>query len=207
MYNYIIENQLFPCVNYFKILAKCTNILIESCEAYPKSSFRNRYIIYGSNGLIQLSIPVRGGRDQKAFFKDIEIDYSEHWQLKHWRSLVSSYKNSPYFDYYEPALKSIIFSKETYLYDYNINVLKWIISLLKLQIEISFTSEYKKLYENIVDYRGIIRPNNYQFSDEGDSIKYHQIFEDRHGFYPNLSILDMIFNCGPSCVQFLKVVK
>ncbi len=207
MNSLLIENQLFPVVSYFKMLVKYQNLIIEVCESYQKMSFRNRYVILGSNGLINLSIPIKGGRQQKLIFSEVEIDYSENWQIKHWRGLISSYSNSPYFEYYENRLKTIIFSKDKHLFDYNTNALKWVLGELKLDIIISFTSYYKKEYENIVDCRNTILPKNFQHIENIVLPKYTQVFEDRLGFQPNLSILDMLFATGPDAARLLKSVK
>ncbi len=207
MNSLIIENQLFPSISYFKILVKCQNLIIEVCENYQKMSFRNRYVIFGSNGLIHLSIPIKGGRQQKLKFSEVEIDYSENWQVKHWRGLTSSYRNSPYFDYYTERLKSIVFSEEKYLSNYNLNALKWILKELKMDINISFTSEYKNAYENIIDCRNTILPKNFQHIQHILQPKYTQVFEDRLNFQPNLSILDMLFATGPDAIRILKSVK
>ena len=207
MNSLLTENQLFPVVSYFKMLVKCPNLIIEVCESYQKMSFRNRYVILGSNGLISLSIPIKGGRQQKQIFSEVEIDYSENWQIKHWRGLTSSYSNSPYFEYYAETLKSVIFCNEKYLNNYNLNALKWILKELKMDINISFTSEYKKEYENIVDYRNAILPKNFQHIENIYQPKYTQVFEDRLGFQPNLSILDFIFASGPDTIRMLKSVK
>ncbi len=207
MNSLLIENQLFPVISYFKILVNCPDLIIEVCENYQKMSFRNRYVIFGANGVINLSIPIKGGRQQKQKFYEVEIDYSENWQVKHWRGLTSSYSNSPYFDYYAEALKSIIFSNEKYLKDYNLKALKWILKVLKINIKISFTSEYKKEYENILDCRNTILPKNFQHITNNVEPKYTQVFQDRLGFQPNLSILDLLFATGPDAIRLLKSVK
>ena len=202
----LIENQLFPTVNYFKSLLTFNNLLIELCESYQKMSFRNRYVIYGANGLIHLSVPVAGGREQKRVITEVEIDFAENWQVKHWRAILSSYSKAPYFDYYANAVNGLIFSKAKLLSAYNIDALYWCLATLKIKPEISFTSEYKKIYQNVTDHRNIILPKNFQLRME-HLPKYSQVFEDRLGFQTNLSILDLIFNEGPNARHVLESVK
>ena len=203
----LIENQLFPTIDYFKILINHPNLIIEAFEKYQKMSFRNRYVIFGSNGLIHLTIPIKGGRQQKLKFSKVEIDYSQNWQVKHWRGLTSSYSNSPYFEFYEDRLKSLIFSEEKYLFSYNLKALKWILSSINLDVKISFTSEYKNKYENLVDFRNLLLPKNFQRIDFIYQPKYTQVFEDRLGFQPNLSILDLLFAAGNDTIRLLRSVK
>src|SRR5437867_2622965 len=117
---FIIDLQLFPCVYYIKLITNYTNVKLELYDRFQKMSFRNRYVIFGSNGLISLTVPVVGGREQSRLFPDVEIDYSQNWKIKHWRAIVSSYSNAPFFDYYEMKLKELFFEEEKHLYAFNI---------------------------------------------------------------------------------------
>src|SRR5574337_724916 len=92
--NIIIDNQSFPIVNWIKFLFSKQNIILLSCESYQKMSFRNRYVLAGSNGLINLSVPVLKGRNQKTPFRDVKISNNESWQLTHWRTITSCYNKS-----------------------------------------------------------------------------------------------------------------
>src|SRR5215216_1327217 len=96
----IIENQSFPIITWTKYLFCKKHIILFSWESYPKMTFRNRFVVAGSNGLIHLSIPLVNGRSQKIPFKDVRISYREKWQLNHWRTITSCYNKSPYFEYY-----------------------------------------------------------------------------------------------------------
>ncbi len=204
----LIEIQLFPSISYFKILENYKNIEIESCESYKKNSFRNRYIISGANGLINLTVPIAGGREQKTLIKDVQIDYSENWQLKHWRAIVSSYNKSPYFEYYRYDLENLIFTKESHLFNYDLIILKWCLKVLKLELEMSFTQDYISICENVDDHRNSLLPKNYDQGFENWEPKYAQVFEERFGFLPNLSILDLLFAEGPNARNLLaKSVK
>ena len=178
-------------------------MLLEQYESYQKMSFRNRYVIYGANGLIHLSVPIRGGREQKQVFKDVEIDYTDKWPLKHWRAIVSSYSKSPYFEYYSQEIQILLFSKKTNLSEFNINALKWCFQQLKLQIEISLTSNYKNQYEKSDDFRNYFLPKNFQSNGDNQHVKYVQVFENRFGFQENLSILDLLFAEGPNAKSLL----
>lgn len=199
----IIENQLFPCINYFKKLIKYNHLLLEQYENYQKMSFRNRYVIYGANGLIHLSVPIRGGREKKQVFKDVEIDYTDKWPLKHWRAIVSSYSKSPYFEYYSQAIQSLLFSEKTNLAEFNINALNWCCTQLKLEIDITLTTNYKNEYEKSDDFRNFFLPKNFQSNENSMHIKYAQVFENRFGFQQNLSILDLLFAEGPNAKWLL----
>src|SRR5438552_19144424 len=116
----IIENQLFPVINWIKYLFSKKYIILLSCEDYRKMSFRNRYVVAGSNGIIQLSAPLVNGRNQNASFKEVRISYLEKWQLVHWRTITSSYNKSPWFDHYKDEVQVFFTGHWKFLFDLNL---------------------------------------------------------------------------------------
>ena len=197
----IIENQYFGCVNYYLSLYKFSNITIEQYESWQKMSFRNRSVILGANGLINLTIPLENGRDQKCLIKEVKINNREDWQKQHWRSIFSSYGNSPFFEFYRDWLESFFQKKQFYLFDMNLEILFWLKARLKIPGEIRLSDSFVKEYpEGAIDLRNRWLPKNFQ---EGEGpILYNQVFEEKTGFQPNLSILDLLFNCGPDLKSF-----
>lgn len=161
-------------------------------------SFRNRCIISGSNGLINLTVPLKNGREQKTLITEIKVDDSENWRGQHWKAIVSSYNRSPFFEFYGEGIKKLIFAPNQFLFDHNLKIIEWLDSVLKTGISINFTEEYKKEYaENeALDYRDRWLPKNYNDHGEDWQPKYTQVFEDKFGFQPNLSILDLLFCKG-----------
>ena len=200
----IIENQYFPIVNWFKYSFRKKYIILDGCEAYKKMSFRNRTVVCGSNGLISLSVPIVSGRRQKTPFKDIRISYEEKWMINHWRTIFSCYGKSPFFDYYSTDLEKLLGERHLYLFDLNLAALEWLREVLRFPAEIIVADSI-----NIIDYKEIAednsdkwRPNNFQAGDI--LVKYPQVFEDRIGFQPNLGVLDLLFNMGPSAIDLLQ---
>jgi hypothetical protein len=176
-----------------------TNVYLFSCDRFDKAGFSNRYIIVGSNGLIQLSIPLAGGRNQKELFKDVRISYRENWQLRHWRTLEACYNKSPFFEFYRDDLKQLFFKQEKFLFDWNVAMLLWLKKVLKFPAIITVT---KICPEGAEDARGKLKPSNFQ--DQNFPIRYPQVFEARIGFKKNVSILDLLFNTGRQASEFLK---
>jgi hypothetical protein len=167
-------------------------------------SFRNRYIIAGANGPCSLSIPVAGGREQKVLIKDIQVDYSGNWNIKHWRTISSSYANSPFFAYYEDAVRNILLSKDKFLFDLNLKILSWLIKVLNIKVLVEFTEQFSLIYLNEDDYRGKLLPKNFQNERDNWKPLYPQVFGDRMPFQPNLSILDLLFCEGPNAGKLLN---
>lgn len=202
--NKIIDLQLFPSVDYIKEFAKSENILISSCEWMQKRTFRNRYIVSGANGLIALTIPIVGGREKKQLYKDVKIDFSENWQDRHWKTLQSAYNKSPYFEYYSYDLHSFFTQKEEYLFSFNYKILVWLLKVLKINCLVEVNEDF---YDNSKDYINLSNkflPNTVISQEQNWKPKYPQVFEDRFGFLPNLSILDMLFCVGPDTYNLLK---
>jgi hypothetical protein len=198
----LIDYQYFGTVNYYKMLFKFKYIEFEEYERYQKGSFRNRTIIAGANGLIPLSVPLQNGRDQRSFFKDIKIAYRENWVLQHTRALDACYMRAPFYEFYRDNLFSILTSQEEYLMDLDRKLIQWVLNMLKANLTISFTTSYQK--EQTADFqdgRNQLLPNQAVLIQ--DQVHYAQVFEDRIGFQPNMSILDLLFCNGPASASLL----
>ena len=200
----ILDSQYFPPVIVFKKIITSTHVEIEQYESFRKGTFRNRCMISGGNGIMSLTVPILGGRTQKLAIKDIQIDYSESWQRAHSRGLATSYSKSPFYHYYKPEIEKLIFSDTPYLFDLNQRILEAMVRLLKIKVEIARTSEYIKEYEGVPDYRNKPSTRDFQSDPENTTLPYAQVFQDRFGFQPNLSILDLLFCEGPNASSFLR---
>jgi len=201
--NLLIEYQYFGSINYINTLFHFSNIEFEIYENFQKMSFRNRMVLAGSNGLVHLSVPLEKGRDQKQPISEVRISYSLPWQQQHWRTIESCYNRSPFYEFYRDGLESILTSKQEYLIDLNRDIRNWLWKVLKIPSGFSETSFYQaQPLETTFDMRNRWKPKNFQ-SDES-LIRYRQVFEDRIGFQPNLSILDLLFCMGPSAHSLLK---
>jgi hypothetical protein len=165
-------------------------------------SFRNRTLLVGSNGTITLSVPIEQGRNQKKPMRDIRISNRDKWQMQHWKSMVSGYNRSPWFDFYSDELARLYERPFTFLLDWNLACFGWSIQKLELGLESSLSNGYHKNYppEEYIDWRGKVLPKNYQ---DFRPIRYRQVFEERTGFLPNLSILDLLFCEGKNALNLL----
>lgn len=199
----ITEYQYFGSVNYINALFQFSHIKFEVCESFQKMSFRNRMVIAGGNGLVNLSVPLEKGRDQKQMIKDVRISYSLSWQQQHWRTLESCYNRSPFYEFYRDGLENLYSKKHVFLLDLNREIRDWLWKVLKIPSAFSETANYQiELPDEIIDKRSHWLPKNFQLGPH--SLTYHQVFEDRIGFQSNLSILDFLFCVGPSAHSLLK---
>ena len=175
-------------------------VIFDASEHFEKMTDRNRYHICGANNSVLLSIPLVNGRNQHIPMNTVQIHNADRWQTQHWRTLVSVYKRSPYFWHYENSLQALFERPFTNLVDFNKVALDWVKKELKLNYKDEQAANYIKQYPpEIVDLR--------KTGKTGEEVivpKYHQVFEDRIGFIPNLSILDLLFSEGPHAINRLR---
>jgi hypothetical protein len=198
--SYIIENQYFPVVGWIKISKEFSYCKIEQYENFQKMTYRNRCLVSGSNGIVNLTIPLQKGREQKSLIREIKIDNSQNWQKQHWRTILSSYSRAPFFEYYADGIRELIYRPHQFLFDLDLEIVEWLKKVLKLSVQFELTSSYKKEYREAgeLDLRNRWLPKNRGDENNGGSEqeRYTQVFEDKFGFIPNLSILDLLFCKG-----------
>jgi len=196
-----IELQYFPCINAMRDIIDCKLVFFDNDLFFRRSSFRNRILLPGGNGIVSLTIPVVGGRSVKLPFKAVEIDYSSNWQRDHFRTLDTIYGNSPFFFQYRSSLKEIFDQKPQFLVDWNASCLDWIVK--KMKINLTLLQDGNQLNDNQETRERIdfYLPSNHDIAEKEPFIKYPQLFEDRIGFKPNVSILDLLFNLGPDALK------
>ena len=190
-----------PNISNFFFLVNSKKVIFEINDNFLKQTYRNRTYIYGANGKLLLSIPVIHSQKNRKKFKDVKISYDQDWPSQHWKSLEISYRNSPFFEFFEDKLLCLYNKKEKYLIDFNIKSINILFEMLQIDLEYDFTNSYEENYSNMSDYR--INSENFN-SNEIKINKYTQVFESKHGFINNLSVLDLIFNEGPNAINFIK---
>lgn len=195
----IIEIQYFGCISYYIEAIRSKHLFLEQFETYQKMSFRNRCQVLGAGKVLDLTVPLLGGRDQKAFITDIRIDNAQAWQKQHWVTLESCYNKSPFFLYYKESLRSLLFAPYETLWELNAATIKWVIAKLKAGIKVESTSSFaKNVSLEFVDLRGRFVPSNRKSTL---LTPYQQVFEKP--FESNLCILDLLFNLGPGSHAYL----
>lgn len=191
----LLELPYLPNVIWFRNFLKHKNILIEREENFVKSSFRNRCEIAGANGKQKLSIPIVGGRDHHQLYRNVKIDNSVTWQKIHWQSIRSAYGSTPFFEFYAERFQPFFEKEFEFLFEFNHELLKTVLKILKTEKEFELTSVFEKNSEGVIDLRG---------KKEAEVLKrYYQPFEERNEFQGNLSVIDVVFNLGPQAKEYL----
>ncbi len=196
----LIHPNYFPNIHQFTQIIKANNILFEVSDNYQKQTFRNRTYIYGANGKLGLFIPVIHTHKNRELFKDVKISYESNWMDLHLKSLQSAYRSSPYFEYFEDDFIKLYAEKEKFLVDFNIKCIKLISNLLDLDLDYKISSEYVEKTNDIIDLRDL---SNARKQKTIETPKYIQVFESKHGYLNNLSIIDLIFSEGPNSVSLI----
>ena len=181
-------------------MIQAEELVFEVEDNFQKQTNRNRMYIYSSNGLQFLNISVKHSLEKNQKYKDILIDNSSNWQKIHLKSLESAYKNSPFYDYFIDDILPIYQKKHKFLLDLNFETFKVVNKCLGIGLSFSKTTEYFHTVENDNDFRHLVNGKK----DNTQIESYTQVFEDKHGFITNLSILDLLFNEGRHAVNYLK---
>ncbi|MGN0002659.1 MAG: WbqC family protein [Sphingobacterium composti] len=197
----ILPACYLPPVSYFHVIMRNEgNIVLDKYEHFPKQTYRNRTSIATANGTLNLVIPIDHGRKMHMPMKDVKINYDHEWQRLHWLSIQTAYRSSAYFEYYEDDFKEFYETQFDQLFDFNVAQLELVLKCLKIKRTIDFTSSFAKTYEGL-DYRNLIHPK--KESVYPNPKPYYQVFEDKTGFMPDVSIIDLIFNQGPQSKNYL----
>lgn len=196
----LVSTAYLPPVEYFSLISKADEVLVEVQENYLKQSYRNRCYILSVHGPQLLSVPVYQGSQHKTPLKEIRIDYSKRWQQVHLRAITASYNSSPYFQFYFENLERIISGKTDFLIDLNMKLTEAILDMLKLSIKLTPTSEFDPVGKTDNDFRYKISPKK---KSHFTVREYMQVFNAGNHFVQGLSIIDLIFNMGPESADYL----
>ncbi|HAN19487.1 MAG: hypothetical protein A2X13_02320 [Bacteroidetes bacterium GWC2_33_15] len=200
----ILSTAYLAPVQYYSKLISYDEIWVEAHENFIKQTYRNRCTIYGANGALSLSVPIKKTA-AKIKINEVYIDYATNWQKLHWKSIESAYRSSPFFEFYADELFPFYKRKYDLLIDYNHELQNTILSILNVDVLFKETTDFNLNYNREYDdFRYSIHPKK----DLGDSnfhpIEYIQVFKPKYGFIQNLSIIDLIFNSGNDALSVLR---
>ncbi|ETD18748.1 MULTISPECIES: WbqC family protein [Prevotellaceae] len=207
----LLSSTYFGPVQWYQKLNRYEACLIERCDSFIKQTYRNRCIIAATGGRQALTVPIVHDEGD-MLMRDVRISDHGNWRHLHWNALLSAYGESPFFDFYADDLRPFYEKRWAFLFDFNMEIMQKMCELLDIEPRVSTTDEYVFLPEDngseatgtgIMDFRDAIRPKHPLPDAEFEPQEYYQVYALKHGFQPNLSILDLLFNEGPEAVLYL----
>ena len=188
----VFHAEYFPSIDWYSLWLQSEQAVIDQYEYFERKSNRNRCWVNGPNGKIMLSVPLDGGRNQKCRMKDLRIANHEKWAQVHWRTLDACYRRSPFFEFFELELNALFHTKFDFLLELNLATLAFLNKCLQVKKECLVSVAYVEDFQH--DYR-------LNLPLQQSRIPYTQPFSDRHGFVPELSMLDALFCCGRASLK------
>ena len=215
----LLSTTYFGPVQWYQKLYRAESVLIERWENFQKQTYRNRCVIATANGTQALTVPIERGGSQ--LIKDIRISDHGNWRHLHWNALVSAYGESPFFEYYQDDIRPFFEKRWAFLYDFNEEIRQTMCELIDIEPSVGHSEQYiaeaadgldglnhddthEQTGSPLHDYREAINPKHPLPDPNFTPQRYYQVYGQRHGFLPNLSILDLLFNMGPESVMILK---
>lgn len=198
----LLHPMYFGSIAQYIAIVQSDTVLFENQDTYQKQTYRNRTYIYGANGKLLLTVPIKhSGKEQRQRYKDIRIENDFQWQLLHWKSIETAYRTSPFFEYYEDEFAPLFLKKKEFLLDFNYECMQVLWDCLQLDRSYSKTPTYLKEAIDSNDLRILVNARK----EKPINIEtYIQVFVEKHGFISNLSILDLLFNEGTNALTYLE---
>ncbi len=222
----ISQSNYIPWKGYFNLIKSVDEFILLDNVQYTRRDWRNRNLIKTPHGLRWLTIPV----DVKGHF-DCTIEqvktFGSTWRQDHWNQLSQAYRKAPFFDPYKDALRSILLdSAEDSLSKINLTFIKAINSWLDIQTPIRWAHEFAPKpgkNERLIDICQQLGATVYLsgpaakeyldeglFAQSGIAVEWanYEGFPEYEQLYPpfvhGVSVLDLLFNKGPSSPTYLK---
>ena len=217
----LLSTTYFGPVQWYQKLYRYEEVEIEQWESFQKQTYRNRCLIATTQGVQALTVPVERGTS--LCMKDIRISDHGNWRHLHWNALVSAYGESPFFEYYQDDIRPFFEKRWEFLFDFNEEIRMKMCELVDIQPKVKYSLEFKvyslemntlvaekstinykqSTINKEIDFREGIRPKHPQPDPDFDPKPYYQVYQQKHGFLPNLSVLDLLFNMGPEGIFYL----
>ena len=197
----LLSTTYFGPIQWYQKLYRAEHVEIEQWESFQKQTYRNRCLIATANGVQALTVPVEHG--DSPLIKDIRLSDHGNWRHLHWNALQSAYGESPFFEYYQDDIRPFFERHWTFLLDFNEEIRQKMCELIDIQPNVSYTEGFIPEESPLTSYRTAISPKHPQDDPDFQPKRYYQVYDQKHGFLPNLSILDLLFNMGPESIFLL----
>ncbi len=200
----LLSSTYFGPVQWYQKLNRYGLCLLERHDHFVKQTYRNRCLIATTAGTQALTVPTEHGEESKCSMANMRISDHGNWRHIHWNALLSAYGESPFFEYYADDLRPFFEQQWEYLFDFNLAITRKLCELLDIRPNLQLTDHYADADAlGASDFRDTIRPKKPMADPSFVPTPYYQVYQQKHGFQPNLSILDLLFNEGNEAIFYL----
>ena len=202
----LLSSAYLPPVSYFSKLYAYEKVCVERFDHYMKQSYRNRCVIASAAGPLSLTIPTEKSEDPKCLMKDVRISDHGNWRHVHWNAFVAAYKQSPFFDYYADEFHEFFEKRYSFLFDFNTELCNWLCEQLDMHPVVTWSDDFIVDTAGMDDFREQIHPKKRLQTEDASfkAVPYYQVFQEKQGFQPDLSVADLLFNMGPEGLLVLR---
>lgn len=193
----LLSSFYFGSVEHYRLLAQHAKVIIDTGEHYERQSYRTRTGIVGPNGRQDLSIQVEHDHGKKLPMRDVRLSYAETWPAQHVHAIRSAYGQTPWFIHYIDDIEMVVMKRYERLVDLHLATIGLGMKWLGLKTEVIIADKYVEQLEGLVDLRSCFQPKKALPAEVSPVPPYTQVFADRHGFIPRMSVIDLVCNCGP----------
>ncbi len=221
----IHQPDFIPYIGFFNKISKSDFFVIMDNVQLSKSGWTHRDKIKTKKGVEWLTIPIKK-INFKQKINEIKISNDKDWKKKHLNLIYENYKDSKFYTEIIEVIKEIYLFETSYLFEFNLNAINIILELLDIKTNIKLLNKIDakgnksfllinilkslngKVYVSGMGAKNFINMNEFEKNDlkvNFNNFK-HPIYEQLHGkFICNLSIIDILFNCGIQSTK--KIVK
>ncbi|MBK8497738.1 MAG: WbqC family protein [Flavobacteriales bacterium] len=200
----LLSSFYFGSVEHYRLLAHHTKAIIDLGEHYQRQSYRTRTGIIGPNGKQDLSVQVVHDHGSKMHMSEVRVSYAETWPAQHLHAIRSAYGQSPWFIHYVDDIEAVLTKKHDRLFDLQLATIHLAMKWLGLKTEVGVSDNYIEKLDGLIDIRSSFHPKKPLPAGVVPVPPYTQVFADRHGFVPRMSVIDLVFNCGPDARRILS---
>ena len=199
----------FGSVEHYRLLAQHPKVIIDTGEHYERQSYRTRTSVLGPNGRQDLNIPIARDHGRKMPMRSVGLSYSEAWPQGHVHAIRSAYGQAPWFIHYIDEIEDVLLRKYDRLVDLDLATMRsgmrWL--GLRTQVEVSdvhVDAAGEQVGPGLIDLRNTFHPKKPLPPEVPPVPPYPQVFADRNGFQPRMSVIGLVCQCGREASRIIR---